>query len=171
MVNQGKTTNYLKYAVGEIVLVVIGILIALQINNWNENRILLLKGQNYIGEIYKDLEKDVKVLTEVINRLKDQSVRAEHILKVYDTPGHPIIDSLAFSQDFSLSSWPLVVDRDKNTYSDIVETGQSSIIRDDSLIEKLREYYKNYDSKISNFNEYPKEVRFKKRAIAMQLGT
>ncbi|MBK8515376.1 MAG: hypothetical protein IPL55_03525 [Saprospiraceae bacterium] len=36
--NDGKTTKYLKYAIGEIVLVVIGILIALQINNWNENR-------------------------------------------------------------------------------------------------------------------------------------
>ena len=38
LVNEGKTTNYLKYAIGEIILVVIGILIALQINNWNENR-------------------------------------------------------------------------------------------------------------------------------------
>ena len=35
---EGKTTNYLKYAIGEIVLVVVGILIALQINNWNEIR-------------------------------------------------------------------------------------------------------------------------------------
>nr|WP_321224453.1 DUF6090 family protein [uncultured Psychroserpens sp.] len=35
---EGKTTKYFKYAIGEIVLVVIGILIALQINNWNENR-------------------------------------------------------------------------------------------------------------------------------------
>jgi len=40
---EGKTTNYLKYAVGEIVLVVIGILIALQINNWNSERINLNK--------------------------------------------------------------------------------------------------------------------------------
>ena len=35
----GKTTKYLKYAIGEIFLVVIGILIALQINTWNQNRI------------------------------------------------------------------------------------------------------------------------------------
>ncbi len=34
----GKTGKYFKYAIGEIILVVIGILIALQINNWNENR-------------------------------------------------------------------------------------------------------------------------------------
>ena len=35
---ENKTSKYFKYAIGEIVLVVIGILIALQINNWNENR-------------------------------------------------------------------------------------------------------------------------------------
>ena len=35
---QNKTSKYFKYAIGEVVLVVIGILIALQINNWNENR-------------------------------------------------------------------------------------------------------------------------------------
>lgn len=38
LLNESKTTNYLKYALGEIILVVIGILIALQINNWNERR-------------------------------------------------------------------------------------------------------------------------------------
>jgi len=38
LLSDGKTGKYLKYAIGEIVLVVIGILIALQINNWNENR-------------------------------------------------------------------------------------------------------------------------------------
>ena len=38
LMTEGKTSKYLKYAIGEIVLVVIGILIALQINNWNEYR-------------------------------------------------------------------------------------------------------------------------------------
>lgn len=38
LLNEGKNSKYFKYAIGEIVLVVIGILIALQINNWNENR-------------------------------------------------------------------------------------------------------------------------------------
>lgn len=38
LVSEGKAVNYLKYAIGEIILVVIGILIALQINNWNEER-------------------------------------------------------------------------------------------------------------------------------------
>ena len=38
LMEQNKTGKYLKYAIGEIILVVIGILIALQVNNWNENR-------------------------------------------------------------------------------------------------------------------------------------
>ena len=38
LLNEGKTSKYLKYAIGEIILVVIGILIALQINNWNEKK-------------------------------------------------------------------------------------------------------------------------------------
>ena len=38
LLSEGKTVKYLKYAIGEIVLVVIGILIALSINNWNEQK-------------------------------------------------------------------------------------------------------------------------------------
>jgi len=52
---ENKTGKYLKYAIGEIILVVIGILIALQINNWNENR----KIQKLETEIYKELKSDL----------------------------------------------------------------------------------------------------------------
>ena len=53
---ENKTSKYLKYAIGEIVLVVIGILIALQINNWNEDR----KARVKEVEILKDFEKGLK---------------------------------------------------------------------------------------------------------------
>ncbi|MEZ4793039.1 MAG: DUF6090 family protein [Gelidibacter sp.] len=56
MLKEGKTTKYLKYAIGEIVLVVIGILIALQLNNWNDVR----KNQNYEQEILLLINQNLK---------------------------------------------------------------------------------------------------------------
>ena len=54
-IKENKTINYLKYAFGEIILVVIGILIALQVNNWNENR----KAQKQEVQIYNELKSDL----------------------------------------------------------------------------------------------------------------
>tara|TARA_R110002072_G_scaffold202443_7_gene360252 strand:- start:3066 stop:3782 length:717 start_codon:yes stop_codon:yes gene_type:complete len=54
--NQNKTSKYFKYAIGEIILVVIGILIALQINNWNENRKSQAKSYNYLQRLKVDLD-------------------------------------------------------------------------------------------------------------------
>jgi len=52
---EGKTSKYLKYAIGEIILVVIGILIALQINNWNENRKANIEEQRILETLYENL--------------------------------------------------------------------------------------------------------------------
>tara|TARA_R110002096_G_scaffold434916_1_gene658750 strand:- start:861 stop:1616 length:756 start_codon:yes stop_codon:yes gene_type:complete len=63
---ENKTGKYFKYAIGEIVLVVIGILIALQINNWNENRIENKAIKAYLISFIEDLNKEKEGL-EVIN--------------------------------------------------------------------------------------------------------
>ncbi|SFD42430.1 hypothetical protein SAMN04487987_11417 [Algibacter pectinivorans] len=55
---ENKTGKYFKYALGEIILVVIGILIALQINNWNENKKSTKIRNNYYRQVLQDLEKD-----------------------------------------------------------------------------------------------------------------
>lgn len=62
LMNDHKTSKYLKYAFGEIVLVVIGILIALQINNWNENRKNEALKKSYYRQILNDLEKDEAIM-------------------------------------------------------------------------------------------------------------
>jgi len=55
----GKTGKYLKYAIGEIVLVVIGILIALSINNWNEKRLKKIQVDGYLRSLIVDLKSDI----------------------------------------------------------------------------------------------------------------
>jgi uncharacterized protein YlxW (UPF0749 family) len=65
---EGKTTNYLKYSIGEIVLVVIGILIALSINNWNENRKDRFKEKDLEMALLSDFQETKTRLQETINK-------------------------------------------------------------------------------------------------------
>jgi uncharacterized protein YlxW (UPF0749 family) len=60
--NENKTAKYLKYAIGEIVLVVVGILIALQINNWNEERKLNLQRLELIEDLKSDFRSNLAQL-------------------------------------------------------------------------------------------------------------
>ncbi len=57
---EGKTGKYLKYALGEIILVVIGIIIALQINNWNEERKTNQKQIVFLKEFKVSIENDLR---------------------------------------------------------------------------------------------------------------
>ena len=66
LMTSGNTSKYLKYAIGEIILVVIGILIALQINNWNENRKDNIAIRKVLKEINEDLLEDVTELEKII---------------------------------------------------------------------------------------------------------
>jgi hypothetical protein len=58
----GKTAKYFKYAIGEIALVVIGILIALSINNWNEQRLLISNQETIYKQVRSDLIKTLLIL-------------------------------------------------------------------------------------------------------------
>lgn len=65
LLSEGKTEKYLKYAIGEIFLVVIGILIALQINNWNEDRKQNKRSSEYHQRIHEDLARLIDVSEDV----------------------------------------------------------------------------------------------------------
>ena len=78
LISENKMGKYFKYAIGEILLVVIGILIALQINNWNENRKARLTEVTKLNKLLEDLKLDsiafdsnLKMLSE-INSLHQQ---------------------------------------------------------------------------------------------------
>jgi len=67
LMETGKTSKYIKYAFGEIVLVVIGILIALSINNWNQNRQNKQKVDKLLSKIQRDIATDIASLNNEID--------------------------------------------------------------------------------------------------------
>lgn len=95
LMEKNKIGKYLKYAIGEIILVMIGILLALQINNWNNDRIERKLETNILSEILVNLEKDVINLKSKIkyneNKYKVNTEVLEHLEQKT-----PLTDSLKY---------------------------------------------------------------------------
>ena len=86
LVTDSRYGSYLLYALGEVVLVVIGILIALQINNWNEHRKILRLEEDVLRELLSDLKSDIVSLEEDI-KLNERAIASnEHISAMLGEP-------------------------------------------------------------------------------------
>lgn len=155
----GKTTKYLTYAIGEIVLVVIGILIALNINNWNEEnkakRAELAALKNLTQEFnsnYKDL---IRLKTTI-----NQCYEANETLMSFFNKERGILEK--FNTD-SLIFYSLEFDRyspSENVLQDLLQSGRLDLISNDSLRNLLfdwtrvlnlaEERYEDCNSKLAN---------------------
>jgi hypothetical protein len=111
LMEKNKTGKYFKYAIGEIVLVVIGILIALQVSNWNQLRIEQNSMNAYYAKLANTLENDIKELRESTDRLKSYGVNLMRCLEILNTENEADIEELkakigslnvAFANDHSM---------------------------------------------------------------------
>ena len=88
LMSENKTGKYLKYAIGEIVLVVIGILIALSINNWNNKKIQHSTDIEFLGSLKSELVIDSTNLSEKINSYTQRNEGINGTLVSLDTIIH-----------------------------------------------------------------------------------
>ncbi len=84
LLNEGKTTKYFKYAIGEIVLVVIGILIALNINNWNEAKKQNHSRKEYYQQLLVDLNKDIESANGFIENSNTDRKEYNNYVELYN---------------------------------------------------------------------------------------
>ena len=134
--------RYLKYAVGEIVLVVIGILIALQINNWNENRILHNKEIQYLNEIAVNLEVDIAKINDILdfNQIKD-SLLDETINPLLDFKADDDI-AQTIAKNFDSNGTYDVFEQNNVAYENMLQAESIGLIQNDSIRQKLTYYYR-----------------------------
>ena len=78
---ENKPAKYLKYAVGEVLLVMIGILLALQVNNWNEGRKVDQQGLKLIENLKSDFQRNLESVEEVIAAAEEVKEGLETFLK------------------------------------------------------------------------------------------
>lgn len=159
LLSENGLAKYISYAVGEIALVVIGILIALQVNNWNEDRRLRQTEKELLLDIRKslqsDLDTDIKFnLNEIVSDLANISIISHTIDK--DLPYHDSLStkfrSLMFSKSFNwkVSAYMALENEGVQIISN-PELKESIITIYNSIYPSTRDRINNFLNNLENF--------------------
>lgn len=132
LIDSGSVTKYLLYAMGEILLVVIGILLALQVNNWNENRILTNNEKQLSQRLLKETRRNINELatSQLIASKSSSSILSllDLVDEDYAKADKRTVDSLIFN---SLSAPS--VDFNLAVLNEALSTGQLANFQNDTL--------------------------------------
>jgi len=141
---KNKTGKYFKYAIGEIVLVMIGILLALQVNNWNQNRLDKNEEVLLFGAIAKKMNHNrfqhqhgVKKYTEVVNG-------ARKLIKLSGKPMHDSLRSHIEQSLFDVKKRFLMGKSNQTSiYDELIASGKLNLLRSKKLRQELTQLKAN----------------------------
>ena len=152
LMTENKTSKYLLYAIGEIILVVIGILIALQINNWNENRKLKGEEIKLLQNFKSSIETDTLRMNSYIN-LFSKVEKTINRIDLHLETDLPYNDSLNFAFSTAIF-WPSI---DQEIFATLTSTDLNNI-SNDSLKKEITTYYSyangEFDTSIERYASY-----------------
>jgi len=144
LARENKVKSYLRYATGEIVLVVIGILIALQVNNWNEARKLNIEREALVKALISDFKATHARLANAEQEDKKYIERTSRFLALSykdneDTP----VDVLKYnlSGAFEYPSFEPIL----SSYNQAVSTGKIGLIKNKEFLSHMAEFLSAYN--------------------------
>ena len=157
LLSEGKTGKYFKYAIGEIVLVVIGILIAIQLNDLNENNKERKRELSFLQKLKDDINLDIQDLTLTDSILavyqSNQEEGMELLLKAKSVKDIMTLDSLI------VFGWNNIA-VNRKTYDEMLNTSGIYIIKNKELLNSLSDYYalvEKYQQFLREINEDSRE--------------
>jgi len=146
-----KTINYLKYAIGEIILVVIGILIALQVNEWNNDRIRKKEEVTILKQLQTDLKTSQTELSEIKTFYLVRAKASAEVLRAYwknEVPNDSINYSLNRPKSSRIYS-PVL-----GTFRSLINSGNIDKISSDSIKNELVSYLEKVEYTLKDINRY-----------------
>ena len=141
LMESGKSGKYIKYAIGEIILVVVGILIALAINNWNSERIQKNRNQKLLIKLSNELDQNISrfsLIDTVTDGYKYRYTNTDSILKILNKGiAEEDLDFLTSGPIYYTSTLNL----NTNIFEELKNTGSLYAIASDSLVSSIQQYY------------------------------
>ncbi len=139
LIEEDNVRKYLLYAIGEILLVVIGILIALQVNNWNEERKTQIREMNILTRLKQEMVRDSLSLKNTINLVTYKVEQTERLLRTFES-GSEVENPPEFVRDVFLvgrggSYLPYIP-----AYNELVANGELGIIQNEEVTKQISSY-------------------------------
>ncbi len=167
LMEKNKTGKYLKYAVGEIVLVVIGILIALQINNFNNSIQETKIEQAYLLSLQTEYKTNLEKINISLQRNKDRVHAVEDMLTLFDANVLDTTSDKAISDImYSVFSGEATFQPSNGVLTDIISSGNLNLIQN----EKLRQRLASFESTLDFLTLMENAVKVLKSKLKNQLS-
>ena len=151
MLKENKMGRYLKYAIGEIILVMIGILLALQVNTWNNNRELKKEELKVMKSLHQEFSQNLEKFDIIYNNQLKRKQTIEYVMSnnLQKLPA----DSLVTLMNRINANW--TYDPFQGIYNSVIGSGKIELISNDSLKTKLA----TIQDLIKDYQEEEREVR------------
>ena len=125
LIEKNKTGKYLKYAIGEILLVIIGILIAVSINGWNEDRKLKKAEQSILKDLKQEMTINLKALEFVIEENEKSFQAAIEMRALFtDRAAFDKMSDTLFYESIRKMNWNFTYDPQNGILNSIISSGQ-----------------------------------------------
>tara|TARA_R110002124_G_scaffold269563_1_gene437479 strand:- start:157 stop:921 length:765 start_codon:yes stop_codon:yes gene_type:complete len=151
LLTENKFSKYLIYAIGEIILVVIGILIAIQLNNINENRKERDKELTFLLRLKDDINSDITDLSQQDSIAESRELSSNKALEVF-YKSKTVEDILTTDSLFRLNWNNIIVNR--KTYDEMLSTSGIYILKNKKLRNQLTDYY----TLVETFQQFIREM-------------
>jgi hypothetical protein len=145
LIGEGNINKYFRYALGEIVLVMIGILLAIQVNNWNESQKIQKRIQVYSKSLIDDLQKDIDEATIRKEQISWKSQTYDSVFsffrnkKIDEINNVDVVFTLGYYINYRALSWQ------KGSIDELKNSGNLHSIKNDSLKRAISNYYSFLD--------------------------
>ena len=144
LMETGKKGKYFKYAIGEIVLVMVGILLALQVNNWNNKRIENSRAEIFIVKMEKQLEGNISRVENYLEILQSRDSITQKLIVIIGDDNKLNIDEKIDSL-ISINMYDFHLNLNMNTLIEGSENGDLALIKSDSLRQLLYDFSTRYE--------------------------
>jgi len=142
LIKEGNLKKYLLYAVGEILLVMIGISLAFQLDNWNDDRIKRNDEKNYYESLRAQIADDGEIILEQIHFNNRYMAEFKYVNEIIENNDRSKMDTLGLLvrhltqySDF---------DSQGNIYETMMNSGQINLLKNDKIVNGIKDLEENY---------------------------